>query len=114
MLRDVSLWSWAFSVFYLLFKGKFSYSAEYSFSHLDYLVEVAVLGLFFCLGQLLLYKATQNLQQNAAAYLMSAAMVLTVQVSFSFSVHKYHMYQVVGLLMAWIGIGAAFIVWAQT
>lgn len=113
MLRDITTWTLFFAYGYLMVQGKFTASAEYTFKHMEYFVEVAIVGVFYFLGQLIVYKATKNQQQNVPSYLMSAAMILMVQVSFSFSIHKYHIYQVIGLVMAWGGIGAAFIVWAQ-
>jgi len=36
-------------------------------------------------------------------------MLIILQISSVYSVHPYHKYQVVGLIMAWIGVSGGFI-----
>ncbi len=51
-----------------------------------------------------MYRAFTRMAHNIPAYLSSSRKVLNVFVSFSFSVHNYHFYQVVGMIFAWVNI----------
>ncbi len=60
--------------------------------------------MLFFIGQLLIYRAFTRMTQNIPAYLSTSRKVLNVFVSFSFSVHNYHYYQVIGMFFAWVNI----------
>jgi hypothetical protein len=70
---------------------------------------VAILGFLFFCSQLFIYRAAAKFQPNIYLYLTSAAMVLMVQISFSFTVHKYHQFQIIGMSLAWLSIASVFV-----
>jgi hypothetical protein len=104
MQREVTSWVLIFAFIYTLFKWQLTEAVDYAFKHSEYFLEVAILGFLYFCSQLFIYKATAKFQPNISLYLTSAAMILMVQISFSFSVHKYHKFQVVGMSLAWFGI----------
>lgn len=98
------LWIVPISYFYMISKGSFSDDFKYAFRHLEYMLEAAIVGLMYFLAQYIEIKASQTLNPTSSGYLASAGMLLTLQISYTISVHKYDWYQVLGLVAAWLGV----------
>ncbi len=86
----MSAWIISISYFYMISKGSFSDDFKYAFRHLEYMLEAAIAGLLYFLAQFIELKASQTLSPTSSGYLASAGMLLTLQISYTISAHKYH------------------------
>jgi hypothetical protein len=104
LLRDISRWTVACSVAYVLVAGDLSYTLYFLSTHHSFTSQIILLSVLFFISQLFIYRAINRMAQNIPAYLSTARKVLNIQVSLAFSVHSYHLYQVIGMIVAWVSI----------
>lgn len=104
MMRDITRWTILCSLIFILAKGDLAYTIEFCLTHYSFTYNMIGLALLYFTGQLFLYRAITRMSQNMPGFLSSSRKVLNIQISFAFTVHKYHKWQIVGILLSLISI----------
>ena len=104
MLRDLTRWTVAGIVILVLLMGDLPYTIGFMARHKLFALEMVALGILYALEQIFTYRTVKTMALNVPGYLQSTKNILAVQMSYSLTIHKYYLEQVIGLLLSWISI----------
>jgi hypothetical protein len=73
-------------------------------SHHNWTLSVFSLAALYFVGQLFVYRIAVRMAQNIPAFVTTSRRVLTVHQSYALSSHRFHKYQIFGMIISWVSI----------